>query len=440
MTAIVFDIGTTTLCSLAVDTETGQVLERLSTATPCIKTNAHLQDPAMVLQITEQMYAEFKKKFLPISCIGVTGQMHGILYTDADGMAVSPLYTWQDKHGDLIYRDGITYVEYLAGLTDAAIAAGYGLGTHFYMQCNSLVPPGAAKLCTIGDYLVMRLTNSKEPLAHVTNAASLGLFKTGYSFDEYALKKAGIGSSILPAFTAETKLAGSTKDNVPVSIAIGDNQASFLGSVANWDNAMLANIGTGSQISYVGSSNGGNLEMRPFFESRQLSVGAGLCGGSAYALLEKFFHQVLDMAGCKMEGQLFKLMKKCLPDTNENPLRVSTKFSGTRTDPGERGSIEGISYDNFTPGNLVSGFLSGIAAELRSLLQETPLGKTTLVASGGAVRENPALVRALSDVFRLPVRVPIYPEEAAYGAALFTLTAIGRFTRLEDAGQFIHYL
>ena len=27
--------------------------------------------------------------------------MHGILYVDADGNAVSPLYTWQDARGSL---------------------------------------------------------------------------------------------------------------------------------------------------------------------------------------------------------------------------------------------------------------------------------------------------------------------------------------------------
>ena len=39
--------------------------------------------------------------------------MHGILYADENGAAVSPLYTWQDERGNLEYKDGATYAEYL---------------------------------------------------------------------------------------------------------------------------------------------------------------------------------------------------------------------------------------------------------------------------------------------------------------------------------------
>ena len=32
-----------------------------------------------------------------ITSIGITGQMHGILYVDESGRGLSPLYTWQDR-------------------------------------------------------------------------------------------------------------------------------------------------------------------------------------------------------------------------------------------------------------------------------------------------------------------------------------------------------
>ena len=46
-----------------------------------------------------------------IQRIGITGQMHGIVYLDKDGKAVSPLYTWQDERGNRQYKDGETYVQ-----------------------------------------------------------------------------------------------------------------------------------------------------------------------------------------------------------------------------------------------------------------------------------------------------------------------------------------
>ena len=42
----------------------------------------------------------FFARYPDIERIGVTGQMHGILYLDGEGNAVSPLYTWQDARGD----------------------------------------------------------------------------------------------------------------------------------------------------------------------------------------------------------------------------------------------------------------------------------------------------------------------------------------------------
>ena len=40
--------------------------------------------------------------------------MHGIVYIDGHGNALSPLITWQDGRGDLSYRDGLTYAEHLS--------------------------------------------------------------------------------------------------------------------------------------------------------------------------------------------------------------------------------------------------------------------------------------------------------------------------------------
>jgi len=376
------------------------------------------------------------------ACIGLTGQMHGILYADENGKALGPLYTWQDGRGGLVHPDGEmnTYAERLAGLTSGRVAPGYGLATHYYNLSNGLVPPRAAKLCTIGDYVAMGLTGRREPFIHSTNAASLGCF-CGGGFDRTALGSAGIDTSILPDCTDKTELAGLTPDGIPVSVAIGDNQASFLGSVADWEDSLLANIGTGSQISFVDNDTYDGLEARPFFGNETLTVGAGLCGGRSYAMLEAFFRRVLAMAGRPTDQSLYRAMGEYLAKNPvlSDPLHVTTKFNGTREDPRERGSIAGISTANFTPEALISGFIHGMAGELRALLPASLGGRKTLVASGNGVCQNPALARAISEAFHMPVRIPLHTEEAAYGAALFALAAAGRFHRLSDAKSFIRY-
>ena len=58
--------------------------------------------------------------------------MHGMLYVDASGRAVSSLYTWQDGSGELLLENGESSVQLLKEV--GAAASGYGIVTHFYLQ------------------------------------------------------------------------------------------------------------------------------------------------------------------------------------------------------------------------------------------------------------------------------------------------------------------
>ena len=56
-------------------------------------------------------------------------------------------------------------------------------------------------------------------------------------------------------------------------------------------NKILVNFGTGSQISAIIKEYDeiSDCEVRPYFDNKYLLVGSALCGGKAYAVLEKFF-------------------------------------------------------------------------------------------------------------------------------------------------------
>src|SRR5581483_2061435 len=68
---------------------------------------------------------------------------------------------------------------------------------------------------------------------------------------------------------------------LPVFAGIGDNQASFLGSVADRDDTVLVNVGTGAQVSAWCDrfQHDPLLETRPFPKQGFLLVCAGLSGG-----------------------------------------------------------------------------------------------------------------------------------------------------------------
>ena len=126
-----------------------------------------IQDVEKIIRIAKEILDDLICS--DVCAIGVTGQMHGIVYYDKDGSAVSDLYIWQDGRGNLEYN-GTTYAEYLKSFS------GYGCVTDFYNKVNGLVPKNSVGFCTVMDYFVMKLCNNEKPLIHTSNAASFGCY------------------------------------------------------------------------------------------------------------------------------------------------------------------------------------------------------------------------------------------------------------------------
>ena len=124
------------------------------------------------------------------------------------------------------------------------------------------------------------------------------------------------------------------------------------------------------------------------------------------------------------------------------PLEVRTTLCGTRERPELRGAIERIGIDNFTPAHLTVGFLMGCVEELygmyrnaQKILQIKP---RVLVGAGNGLRNNRALRNMISERFQMELRIPVHREEAAFGAALFSLKCCRGLTA-EEAGRYIEY-
>ncbi len=444
------DIGTTTLSAVVVDAAKGEIIKSVTVPndyTVASDDEYHkTQNPDAIVDKMLEIKEQLVKEQGDIAAIGVTGQMHGIVYCDSDGYAVSPLYTWQDASGQKDFKN-TTYADYLSKLTGYNMASGYGLTTHFVNMQEGNVPESAVTMCTVHDYLVMKLCGNSAPIMHTSDAASLGCFdiKSGI-YDKAALDKLGVSFEFMPMVSGEIAVAGRDKNGIPVSLAIGDNQASVLGSVKG-ESDVLVNIGTGSQVSVITSAltADGNIELRPLYSDKNLLVGAPLCGGRSFALLHRFFKECASLLGGDTEN-VYKMMDTVAEaDLSERPICVDTRFCGTRRDPSLRGSISAISEENFTPQNLTRGFLWGMAEELYSLYSEmcklSGQGAVRMVASGNAVRKSLALREYLKERFGMSLDIPAHKEEAAFGAALFGAVAAEIFSDITCAqNKIVHYL
>ncbi len=453
MLAIGLDIGTTSVCGILYDIESGKQINAITEANNTfIKADESwkkLQDPVALIKKLCDIEARLEKEATDtVTCIGVTGQMHGIVYLDENGKPISPLAIWQDGRGDVIYKDNKTYAEYLSELTGYQLATGYGAVTYFYDTINNLVPNEAVTFCTIHDLAAMTLANEKKPLLHTSDAASLGLFNLQKcEYDCEAITKAGMDASLFPNATDGYKCIGKTNSGIPVSVAIGDNQASFIGSVADMEKSILINVGTGSQISAAVNEVPSNtkLDCRPLMEKNYIMAGSSLCGGRAYAILEKFFREVASIVTGQEVKSAYPAMDKLMESyTKDSSLIVDTTFSGTRTDPNKRATISNISIDNFNVADMCNGFMQGITNELyemynniKPLLAKEP---TIMVGSGNGLRFNKQLCNKFEQLFGLKLMIPNHKEEAAFGAMLYCLVASGTFDSISSAQKLIKYI
>lgn len=440
------DIGTTTICAVVTGSDSGAIVKSVTLPNDTAIAGLpfeRLQSPMQILSkcraLTEQLCDSY-----PIGAIGVTGQMHGILYYDKSGNSISPLYIWQDESGNERMAGGGTFAENLSDLTGYKMATGFGGCTYYVHAMTARVPAGAVGFCTIHDFVAMHLAGHRRPLSHTSNAASLGLFDLqALSFDRDAIEKAGLDDFLFPAVTGEFTVIGQYDGVIPVACAIGDNQASFLGSVRDMENSVLCNLGTGGQVSYLsGYSGNRTLDLRPCFGKRYLRVGASLCGGRAFALLERFLRSAAELATGENFDNVYGAIDRYLaanPAPADAPC-VDTRFCGTRDDPSLRGSITGLGADNFTAGHLVHGVMRGIVTELYDMYRSIPHdARTTLVCSGNGLRKNPALRELFGKTFGMKTVTPVHREEAAFGAALFAMTACGVYPTIQEAQALIQY-
>ena len=442
------DIGTTSISGMVLDGDTGAVLETVSRDNGKFLPAAHpwerMQDPATIWQSVSEIVEILKKSYAPLDCIGMTGQMHGMVYLDADGNPVSPLYTWQDGRAAAIAKDGKSSIQILAEKTGYHVPPGYGCATHFYHARHGLVPERAVTFCTIHDYVAMKLCGKNTPVTDTTDAASFGLFDIKINrFDTAAAERAGIDAGMLPQVMEKPCVIGTTADGVPVAAAVGDNQASFIGSVR--DNALLINIGTGSQVSVYAPEAIAvpGVETRPFPGGGCLLVGAPLCGGRAYALLERFFRETAALCGVPA-ASMYQAMEQAAGTVLGQRLPIiEPTFCGTRQQPNQTAVISGLTEDTFTPAHLVAGMLYGMANELRQLYDTMCSGLQTspklAVGSGNGIRKNKLLQRVLKEVFALPVSIPSNREEAVCGAAFLAMAASGLTADLAQARKLITY-
>ena len=469
------DLGTTTITALAVDVADGQVAARFTLSNDAEVTAADDKirgrsewDAAGIAAVATRALRSLVEllgaRVQEVSGLGLTGQQHGVVLVDQRSQPIGPFINWQDRRVEEIDpRSGRTWLNEIRSLvatqarerTGCTISPGYLAATLYWLKAHDRLPPGA-RACFLVDYLSAALTGT-APVTDPTSAASSGAFDVRSGrWDAEVIESLGLPSDVFPAVGSAGQVQGGLQpsiaaatglpDGLPVCIGMGDNQASFYGSVADLADTVLVNVGTGGQVTCWGERfvAATNLETRPF-PGGYLLVKAGLCGGRTYALLERFYREVCGAFGRLPELPLFELMNRlaAAAPSGSDGLRCDPLFTGTRENPDLRGAFAGISATNFSPAQFTRALLEGMAEVFHTSYREIAAlsggPRSQLIGAGNGLRQNRLLVQIVSDIFGMPTSLPVHCEEAAFGAALVAAVGLGLLADQRAAAKLIRY-
>jgi sedoheptulokinase len=394
------------------------------------------QDPKAILRTLKDCILEIPPAVRQQICaIGVTGQMHGVVLWNSLSGEVSNLVTWQDQR---CLSDH--FLEQLRGETsESSLSSGYGCATLSWYAKNC--PEFLSKFnraATIHDYFVSLICELPYALTDYTDAASWGLFSlSSCNWIEDKVRAAGISLELLPKIQPPGSLAGrlqtswakelGLKPDIPVTVAIGDNQASLYATLKDPERDLAVTVGTGAQASLAAESLQAlpanlppQLEIRPFVDGKVLVVGATLCGGKAFAWLRETIRawcQDLEI-NCLDDKALYARLDELGQAHLFSPLQVCSSLQGERHNPEVRGSISNLALDNFSLGNLCAALVRNIFENLHQMFPPQMLKeKSRLVVSGNGIRRLKLAQILCAQVFNMPLLISDDEEEAASGAA-----------------------
>ncbi|XP_060060146.1 sedoheptulokinase isoform X2 [Erinaceus europaeus] len=408
------DLGTTSVKAALVEAAPGEpsgfvVLASCARATraeaaaqiAAVGPQGQEQDVERIIQALHECLAALPRQQLRKVCgIGVSGQMHGIMFWKTgqgcewteggvnpvfEPRAVSHLVTWQD---------GRCSSGFLASLprpqSHISVATGFGCATIFWLLKNRLRASG---------FPIHLLPDIREP-GSVAGRTSLSWFE-------------------IPKGT-------------PVGVALGDLQSSVYSCMAHRTDAVL-NISTSVQLAASMPSGFQPVQIPdpaapvayfPYFDRTYLAVAASLNGGNVLATFVHMLVQWMADLGLETEeSTVYSRMIQAATQQKDTCLTITPTVLGERHLPDQLASVTRISSSDLSLGHVTRALCRGIVQNLHSMLSFHQLkewGVERVIGSGSALSRNEVLKQEVQRAFPFPVSFG-QDADAAVGAALVIL-------------------
>ncbi|WP_335989890.1 xylulokinase [Acinetobacter bereziniae] len=450
------DIGTSGCKALLIDTE-GKVVAADTATYPLSKPRPGWteQDPELWVEGASQAIAGVLAKVsnIEILCVGLSGQMHGLVPLDKAHQVLRPAILWNDQRNKDECAEIVEVAGGLEGLiaeTNNRMLVGYTGGKILWMQRHE--PELFSQINTVlnpKDYLRLRLTG--EIATEVSDASGTGLFNVrSRQWATGLIEKIGIDPRILPpvfesqVISGRISVEGAKRFGIPVGIPVagggGDSVIQTFGSGVIAPGELQTTLGTAgilaAALDHPQDNPDGRLQIFcNIAENKWHCMGVSLNAGGAMSWFRDTFYSGINMSPITFE-QIVQQAETSI--AGARGLLFLPYLYGERCphpDPIARAALVGMTARHHS-GDIARAVMEGIVyalADMYGLMKPLNIEGHLIKASGGGAKSQ--LWRQIqADVFGCPVvTTDGAAEGAAFGAALVAGLAIGVWSDAENA-------
>jgi xylulokinase len=388
-----------------------------------------------------------------ISCVGLSGQMHGAVLLDSQDRVVRPALIWCDVRTEKQCRELTEQIgaENLIQLTCNPALTNFTLTKCLWVRENE--PDNWHRVRSLllpKDYVRFQLTG--ERATDVADASgTLLLDVANRLWSKAMLKLVQMDESLLPALYESGEICGRISDagaaatglnkGTPVVAGAGDQAAGAIGMGVVSPGTVSATIGTSGVV--LAATDRPALDSRGRVHTfchavpgRWIAMGVTQAAG----LSLRWFRDQFGSGGGQESYESLTAEAAGAPPGCDG-LLWAPYLMGERTpylDPEARGMLVGLTASH-TRGHVVRAILEGVAFSLRdsfTIFQEMKVPVTRIRLGGGGARS--ALWRQIqADVYGQAVETVDAEEGAAYGAAILAGVGVKAWSSVDEACESI---
>jgi xylulokinase len=435
------DLGTGSLKALLLD-ENAQLVAEVSRAYP-----VHAPQPGWAESNPNDWWLAAQEATLElghgneITAIGFSGQMHGVVLSDAKGQALRNAILWADTRSSLeLQRYRNLEAQALQRLANPLVTGMAGASLLWLKHHELELLKSACWAFQPKDWLRFQLT--QEAFAEPSDASGTLLYdleRDDWAFD--VMDSLELPQTLLPSLRASSEIAGTLsslaanqlglKAGIPVAMGGGDTPTAMFGSGILKPGVVQLSIGSGAQI--VAPRDTAIIDTSLRTHLYRTVTPNGYYAMAAMQNAGLALEWVRGMLGLDWETAYLEAF--AVPSGSSN-LSFLPYLMGERTphlNPNAQGAWVGLALSH-TRGHLMRAAFEGVAFAIRDgfeALLEIGIEAPSLRLAGGGTTIQ-LWRQLLADTLQRPLYTTQISSASARGAALLAGVASGVFSSCED--------